>query len=228
MGRQLALVFWGKPRHAAADHAHESPNTMTVPLMVLAVFALLGGFANAPFFNHPLHHFMGDIHEASQVVHSVSVPFNFVVAGISTILALLGLLVGWAVYRNFRLGETEPFQRWLGPIFTLLKNKYYIDEFYQLVIIRPVIWLADQVFNFDHKWVVDPIVNLIGAAGRAAADISQVFDKVVVDSVLVEGVAKAFNSVGRWLRYTQTGRVQNYLLVLSVTVLMLLGLYLYL
>ena len=228
MGRQLALVFWGKPRHAAAEHAHESPLTMTVPLAILAVFALLGGFANAPIFNSPLHHFMGDIHEASQVVHSATVPFSFSVAGLSTILAVGGLVAGWALYRNYRVGEVEPFQRALGPVFTLLKNKYYVDEFYNLVLIRPVVWLADAVYKFDSQWVIDPIVNLVGAAGRAAADVSQIFDHSVVDTTMVEGTAKGFRSVGGWLRFTQTGRVQNYLLVLTVTVLMLLGLYLYL
>ncbi len=228
MGRQIALVFWGEPRHEAATHAHESPNSMTGPLMVLAVFALIGGLANAPFLGSPLHHFMGGVHEASEVVHSATVSFNFAVAGLSTVVALLGLLGGWAIYRNYRAGEVEPFQRWLGPIFTLLRNKYYVDELYQLVIIRPVVWLADQVFNFDNRWVVDPLVNLVGAVGRAAADISLLFDKVAVDSGLVEGTAKAFNAFGGWLRQTQTGRVQNYLLVVAVTVLMLLGLYLYL
>ncbi len=228
MGRQLALVFWGKPRHAAAEHAHESPSTMTVPLMILAVFALLGGFANAPFFNHPLHHFMGDIHGMSGVVNAATVEFNIGVAGISTVVAFLGLLAGWALYRNYQIGEVEPFQRFLGPVFTLFKNKFYIDEFYNLVFIRPVVWLADQIFNFDNKWVIDPFVNLVAAAGRAAADISQRFDHSVVDTTFVEGTAVTFRSLGNWLRFTQTGRAQNYLLVVTVTLLMLLGLYLYL
>jgi NADH-quinone oxidoreductase subunit L len=228
MGRQLALVFWGEPRHEAARHAAESPNSMTIPLMILAGFALLGGFANVPFLGSQLDHFMGGIHDASQVARSVPPPFNFLVAGISTLFAVGGLLGGWAIYRNYQPGEVEPFQRWLGPVFTLLKNKYYVDEFYHLVIIRPVLWLSDQVFNFDNRWVLDPIVNLVGAAGRVAADISQVLDATVIDSTLVEGTAKAFNAAGGWLRQIQTGRAQNYLLVVAVTVLMLLGLYLYL
>jgi NADH-quinone oxidoreductase subunit L len=228
MGRQLGLVFWGEPRHAAAEHAAESPASMTIPLAILAAFALVGGLANAPFLGNPLHSFMGEVHSASEVVHSEAVPFSLAVAGISTVLALLGLLAGWAIYRNYRAGEVEPFQRWLGPVFTLLKNKYYVDEFYQLVIIRPVLWLSDQVFNFDNRWVIDPIVNTVGTVGRVAADISQALDTAVIDSTLVEGTAKVFNAAGGWLRQIQTGRAQNYLLVVAVTVLMLLGLYLYL
>ena len=171
---------------------------------------------------------MGEVHEVSGVVHSGTVPFEYAVAGISTVLAVGGLVAGWAIYRNYKAGEVEPFQRWLGPVFTLLKNKYYVDELYQLVIIRPVVWLADQTFNFDNRWVVDPFVNLVGAIGRAAADVSRVFDSVAIDRWMVEGTAKAFNAFGGWLRRTQTGRAQNYLLVVAVTVLLLLGLYLYL
>jgi len=228
MGRQLALVFWGKPRHQAAAQAHESPNSMTVPLMILAVFALVGGFANAPFLGSPLHHFMANIHQTSHLVNVAATEFNFVVAGMSTILAVTGLLAGWLLYRNYQAGQVEPFKRYLGPVFTLLERKYYIDEFYQLAVVQPVVWLADQVFNFDYRWVIDPFVNLVGAVGRWAADISGVFDNVAIDTFLVEGAARAFNAAGRWLRYTQTGRVQNYLLVVVVTVLMLVGLYLYL
>jgi NADH-quinone oxidoreductase subunit L len=229
MGRQIALVFWGQGRHEAAQHAHESPHSMTTPLIVLAIFAVIGGLANlpsnVPLVGGELHHFIGEVHEASEVVHSGTLAFNFIVAGLSTVLAVGGLLFGWAVYRNYRVGEVEPFQRWLGPVFTLLKNKYYVDEFYRAVIIRPTVWLADLSFRFD-KGVIDYLVNLVGRISRALADISGVFDRVVIDSGLVEGVAKLTNVFGGWLRKSQTGRVQNYVLVVAVTILLLLGLYL--
>ena len=231
MGRQIGLVFWGKSRHEAADHAHESPHSMTTPLIVLAIFAAIGGLANlpsnVPLIGGELHHFIGEVHEASEVVHSEALALNGIVAGLSTLLAVGGLLFGWAVYRNYRVGEVEPFQRWLGPVFTLLKNKYYVDEFYQAVISRPTVWLANLSFKFD-KGVIDYLVNLVGKATRLVADISSVFDEKVIDLTLVEGAGEVTNSFGGWLRQTQTGRVQNYVLVISVTVLLLLGLYLYL
>jgi NADH-quinone oxidoreductase subunit L len=227
MGRQIALVFWGEPRHEAARHSHESPNSMTVPLMVLAFFALFLGLVNAPFLGSQLHQFAGEVHEASEIVHSEKVAFNFIVAAISTLVAAGGLIGGWAVYRNYRVGEVEPFRRWLGPVFTLLENKYYLDELYRLVFIRPVVWLADQVFSFD-KGVIDFLVNLVGRVGRSLADISGVFDRIVIDTGLVEGAANVTNGLGGWLRQSQTGRVQNYVLVIAVTVLLLVGLYLYL
>ncbi len=227
MGRQLGLVFWGEPRHIATRRAHESPTSMTAPLVVLAVFALLLGFVNAPFLGNPLHHFMGNVHEVSEVVHSEAVPFSFVVAGISTLVAVLGLIVGWWLHKGYRAGQVEPFQAALGPVFVVLKNKYYVDEIYQLLIIRPIVWLAGFCFRIDDRWIIDPFVDLVGAAGRLASDVSRVVDSVVVDRWFVEGTAQLFNGAGRWLRYSETGRVQNYLLVLAVTVLMLLGLYLY-
>ena len=227
MGRQLGLVFWGEPRHAAARHAHESPSSMTVPLLILALFALLFGFVNAPFLGSPLHHFMGDVHEASEVVHAEAIPFNVTVAGISTVLAVAGLLLGWGLYRNYRVGQVEPFRMILGPVFTLLRNKYYIDEFYRWAIIRPVVWLSEFCFNIDDRWIIDPFVDLVGAAGRAASDVARVVDSVVIDRWFVEGTAQLFNAAGRWLRYSETGYVQNYLLVVAVTILLLLGLYLY-
>jgi NADH-quinone oxidoreductase subunit L len=225
MGRQIALVFWGKPRHEAAEHSHESPNSMTTPLIVLAVFAAIGGLANVPFLGYPLTDFAGGVHEASELVHVEEVEFDFIVAGLSSLLAVGGLLGGWAIYRNYRAGEVEPFQRWLGPVFTLLKNKYYVDELYRAVIIRPTVWLANLSFRFD-KGVIDYLVNLAGRITRVVADASRVFDEKVVDATLVEGAGEVTNGFGGWLRKTQTGRVQNYVLVVAVTVLLLLGLYL--
>ncbi len=227
MGRQIALVFWGKSRHDAADHAHESPHSMTTPLVILAICAVIAGLANVPFLGFPLTDFVGEVHHASELVHSEEVAFNFLVAGLSTFLAVGGLLFGWAVYRNYRVGEVEPYQRWLGPVFTLLKNKYYVDEIYRAVFIRPTVRMADLCFKFD-VGVIDYLVNLAGSVTRAVADISRVFDEKVIDSTLVEGTGEVTNSFGGWLRQTQTGRVQNYVLVIAVTVLLLAGLYLYL
>jgi NADH-quinone oxidoreductase subunit L len=155
------------------------------------------------------------------------VAFNFLVAGLSTFLAVGGLLFGWAVYRNYRVGEVEPYQRWLGPVFTLLKNKYYVDEIYRAVFIRPTARLADLCFKFD-VGVIDYLVNLAGRVTSVVADISRVFDEKVIDSTLVEGTGEVTNSFGGWLRQTQTGRVQNYVLVIAVTLLLLVGLGLYL
>jgi NADH-quinone oxidoreductase subunit L len=223
MGRQMALVWYGQPRHEAAKHAHESPPSMTVPLMVLAVGALLLGLFNVPPFTW-FHHFLHPVHPEG-IFHLEEVHFNFAVAGISTVLALGGLLLGTWLYKDYKLGQAEPFERALGPLFTLLKNKYYVDELYHLVIIRPVVWLADFCFRIDNKWVVDPIVNLVGSVSRAVSEASGILDVLIVDGA-VNAAGRVTREAGGVLRQTQTGRVQNYLLLVAATVLLLLGVYL--
>ncbi len=92
---------------------------------------------------------------------------------------------------------------------------------------RPAIALATLLFRFDNSWVVDPFVNLVGKAGVWLSNLGRVFDINIVDGI-VNGVAAVTDRFGRVLRLTQTGKAQNYLLVAVLTVLMLLGLYLYL
>lgn len=223
MGRQMGLVWYGQPRHEAARHAQESPPSMTVPLMVLAAGALLLGLLNVPPFTW-FHHFLAHVH-AEEIFHLEEVPFSLAVAGVSTVLALGGLWLGTWLYKDYRPGQVEPFERALGPLFTLLRNKYYVDEIYHLFIIRPVVWLAGFCFKVDNQWVVDPMVNLVGEIGRVFAEASALLDAMVVDGA-VNAVGHLTQWAGGVLRQTQTGRVQNYLLLATATVLLLLGVYL--
>ena len=227
MGRQVFLTFLGEPRTEAARHAHESPRSMTGPLVVLAFFAAFLGFAGTPWAN-AFHHLLAEGYEVwvPEVLHAT--PFNLSVAALSTAMALGGLFMGWWVYgrRPLQAGEVDPATR-LGALYTLLRNKYYVDEFYRATVIRFVLWCSETFFGFDDKWVVDPIVDAVGAFGRWLSDALRRFvDTPVVDGA-VNGVARAMDFCGRGLRLTQTGRVQNYLLVVLVTVLLLMGLYLY-
>jgi NADH:ubiquinone oxidoreductase subunit 5 (subunit L)/multisubunit Na+/H+ antiporter MnhA subunit len=113
----------------------------------------------------------------------------------------------------------------LGPVYTLLKNKYYFDELYHLIIIRPTIWLARQCAVFD-RVVIDAIVNAVGAFGRWLSSwLRRAIDNPIVDGA-VNGVGKAITWAGEFMRATQTGKVQNYLLVAAVTVVLLLALFL--
>ena len=138
----------------------------------------------------------------------------------------------------------------LGPVHTVLKNKYYFDELYHATFVRGAIALANIFFYFDNRWVVDPIVNLAGRFGRPLAEVSAIFDLRVVDGLvdlagragaalsalsgifdlgvvdrIVDGLGQMADAMGRSLRRIQTGRAQNYLLVALVTVLMLLAVY---
>jgi NADH-quinone oxidoreductase subunit L len=152
--------------------------------------------------------------------------FNILVAIISLAVAGSGWLVAWLIYGRKPLEEAvDPLERPLGPVYTLLKNKYYIDELYHLIIIRPALWLAAACARFD-RVVIDRIVNTVGAFGRWLASwLRRAIDNPIVDGA-VNGVGKATTAFGEFMRATQTGLVQNYLLVAAVTVVLLLVLFL--
>jgi len=233
MGRQIGLVFLGKPRTGLSEHAVEPGKRMTYPLLVLGFFALVLGFANVPenvplIGNGWLHHFAGMVHESAGVLDLEALPLNWGLAGLATVIALTGFFGGIALYRGHQAGQEDPMVKILGrPLFTLLKNKYYVDEFYFAVIINPVIKLADLAAKFDYDWVINPIVNFVGNTGRWISDISAEFDRVVVDGLGVLGTARFFRWMGKELRYTQTGQAQNYLLVIALVSLSLVGVYLF-
>ena len=120
----------------------------------------------------------------------------------------------------------DPLEKPLGFVYTLLKNKYYFDEIYMKFIVRPTIRLAQVAFTFDDKLVIDPIVDSVGRFGRWLSDwLRRTIDTPVVDGA-VNGVGRATGWTGEFMRATQTGKVQNYLLVAAVTVVLLLALFL--
>ncbi|MGE5264126.1 MAG: NADH-quinone oxidoreductase subunit L [Acidobacteriota bacterium] len=230
-GRQIFLTFFGESRdHHAYEHAHESPPVMWVPLAILAFFAVTIGFIGAPFVGSPYQTFVSE-------GLGFEVPgFDFVAAGISVAVALAGLGLAWLIYGRKPLahGAVDPLSRWLGPLWTLLRNKYYLDQLYGLVIeqkrgpagatgradsvrVQPgllmlfIAWLADALFAFD-KLIVDGTVNLAGMVGRAFGSISGWIDHTFVDG-LVNQIGLFTNDVAAGLKLIQTGRVQNYLLI---------------
>jgi NADH-quinone oxidoreductase subunit L len=239
MGRQIGLVFAGKPRTELAAHAEEPGRRMTWPLLVLAVFALFIGFINIPadfplIGNGWFHGFAGEVHlvaeEAAPGIAFEAVPFDVFVAVSSTALGLLFFALGWWRYSRIRSREAkDPIQLIpiIGqPLFTLWSNKYYIDEIYRGVLIYPTMWLASFCGKFDYDWVINPIVNFVGNFTRLVADGSGVFDQRGIDGYLVDGIPGLFNWFGGQLRLLQTGRAQNYLLILIIGFLILISIYL--
>ncbi len=239
MGRQIGLVFGGKPRTELAAHAVEPGKRMTWPLLVLAFFALVLGFTNIPenfplIGNGWLHGFAGEVHllaeEAAPGIAFEAVPFNWTVAIVSTILGLASFSFGWWLYARVTDAtakdpiETVPV---VGqPIFTILYNKYYFDEIYRGLLIYPTMWLAWLSAKIDYDWVINPIVNFVGLATRATADFTALLDSIGLDYGIVIGIPEGMKWFGGQLRLLQTGRAQSYLLILIVGVLLLIGLYL--
>ncbi|MCS7309037.1 MAG: NADH-quinone oxidoreductase subunit L [Armatimonadetes bacterium] len=155
MTRLWVLAFAGRPRSPSAEHAHESPLVMTVPLLTLAVLAAVGG-VGASTVRYAL--------EGSASNHaSLSLPLALA----TTLLALLGIAAGYRAYRT--AGSSEPLQERLPPsLFQLLSRKWYVDDFYTFVVARLVLWFGKTIAWVD-RHVVDGIVNavawLTGATG---------------------------------------------------------------
>jgi NADH-quinone oxidoreductase subunit L len=224
-GRQVFLTFAGKPRTEAARHAPESVPSMTIPLVILAVFATFLGLFGLPWANQ-VFRFIGE--DARILFHRLAHgEFNPLVAGISLSVAVAGWLIAWWIYGRKPLTRpVDPLEKPLGPVYTVLKNKYYVDELYQAAIIGPTIRLAKACYALDDRILIDPIVDSVGRFGRWLSEwLKKAIDNPIVDGA-VNGVGRITNRFGEFMRETQTGQVQNYLLVAAVTVVLLLALFL--
>jgi NADH-quinone oxidoreductase subunit L len=207
---------------------------MTMPLLILAFFALFIGFINAPFLGAWFHGFAGEVHliaeEATPGLNFEAVPFNLQVAFTSSALAIASFLLGWWLYSQRRSADApDPIQAipLIGrPIWAILYNKYYFDEIYRGLFIYPTMALANLSAKFDYDWVINRIVDFFGKLTALVADGTGAFDRYGIDRYFVDGIPGAFNWFGGQLRLLQTGRAQNYLLILVVGLLILVAIYL--
>jgi len=220
--RQICLSFLGRPRSGHAEHAHETPWTMTLPLVVLALFALLFGFVGVPE-NFPVlgreggnffHHFVGAT--LGDFLHHLPEPeeFDLVPFLISLVIAPTGLLAGWLIYgrRPLKEGETDPLARWLGPVHTLLRNKYYVDELYQFLFIRPTIWLARATYKWVDRGLIDGILHAVAKGAYYASRFNRAFERIVINGG-VDAFTDGLKTTARKGRQVlQTGLVQHYML----------------
>ncbi len=223
--RQITLTFLGEPRTEEARHAQETPWTMTAPLVVLAFFAVTYGWVGIPE-HFPLlgglvpnwfHEFVG----GTLAEHPEAAPFHIVPLLTSLGVALGGLLLGWLVYRNVKSPAEDKLQ------IPLLKNKWYFDEAYDFLFVKPAYWVAEKfTYLFMDRKVIDGFLHLVarfslflGHAFRAY------FDKPVVNELIGDGTANLVKASGRGLRFIQTGRVQYYMVVSMVLLVLFALLY---
>jgi NADH-quinone oxidoreductase subunit L len=221
MGRQVWMVFFGSPRSEGAEQAKESPAVMTVPLVLLAVFSVIGGALNLPgvhWFTDWLEHTLEHAHAGE---------FNVLVAGISTGLALLAIFLAWLLYGRIPLqkGQPDPLRRMLGPIFVGMENKWWVDELYWAVILNPYIalakFLADIVdWRFWHDWFHDSV--LFGTWNALTRWSALSFDLGFIDAI-ANGLGDGTQTLAAGLRQIQTGFVRNYALSVFLGVVVLVG-----
>jgi len=209
MSRAIVLTFFGSYR--GQGHPHESPVLMTAPLVILAALAAVVGFFGAPFVEggfKSLVHFGEEAHLAR---------FDFALAAMSVALAVIGIWIGWALYRRYR--ERDPL-RSLGPIYTLLERKYYLDDIYLRGIVRPIQYSIAAFVNWTNRYILDGIVNGFGRLTRLLGNATEATDRRVVDGA-VNRIAIGTGWTGGLLRYIQSGNVQRYAVFLFVGVTVL-------
>lgn len=220
MGRQIWMVFFGKPRHEVASHAEESPLIMTAPLMVLAALSILGGALNLPGVNTLttwLHHTVVAEHGE----------FNMQVALSSTALALVAIGLSWWIYlkKPIEFGKPDPLKKWLGPVFVGMENKWYVDEGYKFLIIDRYTDLAKffaQTIDWDlwHEWFHNSVIakGFVGFTKFLANPI----DLGIVDNIS-RVLAKAVVASSESLRKIQNGFVRSYAFSVMLGVVAILG-----
>ena len=228
MGRQVLMVFFGKARTAPAEHAQESPAVMTTPLIVLAALAALGGVLNLP----GAHTFTTWIEHTLTFVHAGE--FNLVVAGISTALALLAIGLAGLLYsrryadlQNLPAGKRpdDPLRPMLGPVFTLWENKYFVDEIYDALIVKPYAalskFLADVVdWKFWHDWFHDTVI--VGGFQALTRITAIQIDLGFIDAA-GNFLGKATRALAGLMSSWQVGYVRTYMLSVVVGVVLMIG-----
>ena len=231
--RQISLVFLGQPRTEAAKHAHETTHSMTVPLMVLAFFAITIGWVGIPEYfpviggivPNWLESFMESMIHGSHghVEHHSSIPLIT-----SLIVSLGGLFLGWLLYKKITDTDKDPLEWSLAGYYKVLANKYYIDEIYQFVFIRPAHWLAEKVVYqlFDQK-IFDGFLHGVGKLSIWLGEKFRFWFDLPVINRGGDNLASNTRKAGTNLKITQSGRIQDYM-VLALAFSLLGGLIFYL
>lgn len=196
MFRLYAMTFLGKFRgtEAQAHHLHESPVAITIPLIILAVLSVIGGWIGIPEIfmhgGHKLEAFLAPVFAQSNAIaarHTVSHSTEYILMGISVSVALAALIIAWKIFSKYQ--KTEKEETGIGKI---LANKWYVDEFYDAIIVKPVQSIARYFNNVFEKKGIDGFVN---------------------------GVGKAVNYSSRQIRLLQTGQVGTYVMMMVLGIL---------
>jgi len=193
MFRLIFLTFNGKPRYDEHKvHVHESPWSMLSPLVVLAILSAIGGLLAAPallgigpdyFANFLAPVFGGALEAAGAATEAATHQLEWILAGVAFGTALIGFAVAyWLYLRNPR--KPDDLAKSMKPVYTTLLNKYYVDELYAALVVRPLLWLSTNVF-----WKAVDVGGIDGT---------------------VNGVAHGTAAIGDGVRHSQSGNTRSY------------------
>jgi NADH-quinone oxidoreductase subunit L len=191
MFRLIFLTFRGKPRYDEHHvHVHESPWSMLGPLVALAVLSVIGGWLAAPallggpdYFTSFLAPVFASAQGAEAVNEAAAHQLEIILAVVAVTSALIGLAVAYWLYIR-QPGKPERIAKSMRPVYNTLLNKYYVDEFYAAVVIKPLMWISTNVlWKFVDVAAIDGTVN---------------------------GIASGATSIGDTIRHTQSGNTRSY------------------
>jgi NADH-quinone oxidoreductase subunit L len=188
----------GHDDHHSSSGVHESPWTMLLPLMILAVLSVVGGFMGVP------HHSWIEgwlepvipVHEAAAAVMSGNM--EYILMGVSVVGAAFGLFLALGLYKN--LSKPAELAKKFSFVHKLLENKWYVDEIYEAVFVKPIHFLSESLWKG--------------------------FDVAVIDRVVV-GFGRVSEWTGQTIRVVQTGSIQIYALMLLLGVIVTVGYLIY-
>ncbi|MDO8539201.1 MAG: NADH-quinone oxidoreductase subunit L [Opitutaceae bacterium] len=217
MTRLVAETFFGTPRSETAEHAHESPATMTVPLVVLAIFAILLGFLGTPAWP-----WLQARLEGRTEIHGHSLADGAGLMGLSIVLVALGIGAGWALYGRrprARAAATDPIEGRAPKLFHALRQRLGFDELYAATVGRISDGLAALADWLDRS-VWDGTIRFLARLGVFAGVVNREADEDVINGGFdagSEGLRRGANAYS----HAQTGDAHGYLRVVAIGFVML-------
>jgi NADH-quinone oxidoreductase subunit L len=187
----------GHSGHHGSSGVHESPSVMVVPLQVLAVLSAIGGFMGIPHLSW-LEHWLEPVIPAHEAVHHVAPFMEWVLMAVSVLGAVVGIMFALNFYKD--LVRAKAWANRFAVIHRLLENKWYVDEIYQFLFIRPIQWLSTVLWKG--------------------------FDVGFIDRIVV-GFGKVSEWTGETVRVIQTGSIQIYAFMLLLGLVVTAGYLIY-
>jgi NADH-quinone oxidoreductase subunit L len=200
MFRLVVLTFEGKERWGQDKHPHESPRVMTLPLIILAVLSIIGGFVGIPSAlggSNMLEKWLEPVFERANLqlaeVHETGLPIEYMLMVLSVIAGVAGILFARSFFSKASHILTKPTAAW----YKILWNKYYVDEIYDFAVVAPTVRASEKLL-----W--------------------KGVDTRIIDG-LVNGTAKLISLISGQLRKIQMGVAQGYALAFVVGIIIVLG-----
>jgi NADH-quinone oxidoreductase subunit L len=227
MFRLVFLTFSGYSRadEHAQKHVHESPHTMTIPLIILAVLSVVGGWSGSTRFEKFLEPVISTARAQTEATkfadQSSATEYLLMFASIG--VAFIGIWLAYEFYRTKRFAPELVAQKF-GRFYQALFHKYYVDEIYDALVVNRTKDLGTMLGRFDAK-VIDGVgVDGTGWLARFGSSVSMWWDKWIIDGLLNFG-AKLTQLLSFPVRFLQTGTFSSYALLILIGLAILLGYY---